>query len=97
MAQQTTGRSVETTVGALAGLVAGYVLWLVAVSVGEQLTTVSKWSLAVLLLSGALAAGAIVGGLLMRWRRKNFGAAFAFGLPVLPVILALAVLANIYL
>jgi steroid 5-alpha reductase family enzyme len=84
-------------VGAIAGLVAGYVLWLVAVSIGESLTTVSKWSLAVLLLSGALAVGAVVGGLLMHWRRKYFGAAFAFGLPILPVVLALAVLANIYL
>ncbi|OBF92938.1 hypothetical protein A5791_13865 [Mycobacterium sp. 852002-51163_SCH5372311] len=84
-------------VGAIAGLVAGYVLWLVAISIGESLTTVSKWSLAVLLLSGALAVGAVVGGLLMRWRRRYFAAAFAFGLPILPVVLALAVLANIYL
>ena len=84
-------------VGAIAGLVAGYVLWLVAISIGESLTSVSKWSLAVLLLSGALAVGAVVGGLLMHWRRRYFGAAFAFGLPILPVLLALAVLANVYL
>jgi hypothetical protein len=87
----------ETVVGAIAGLVAGYVLWLAAVSIGDDLTTVSRWSLAVLLLSGALAAGAVIGGLRMRWRRKHFGAAFAFGLPILPVVLALAVLANTYL
>lgn len=90
-------RSSEKIVGAIAGLIAGYVLWLVAISIGESLTTVGKWSLAVLLLSLALAAGAAVGGLLMRWRRRYFGAAFAFGLPILPVVLALAVLANIYL
>jgi steroid 5-alpha reductase family enzyme len=92
-----TGRTSENIVGAIAGLVAGYVLWLVAVWIGDDLTTVSQWSLAVLLLSGALAVGAVIGGLLMRWRRRYFGAAFAFGLPILPVVLALAVLANIYL
>jgi hypothetical protein len=95
--QQKPGRSSETIVGAAAGLVAGYVLWLAAISIGESLTTVSKWSLAVLLLSVALAVGAVAGGTLMRWRRRYFLAAFAFGLPVLPVVLALAVLANVYL
>ncbi|HTQ18918.1 hypothetical protein [Mycobacterium sp.] len=90
------GRSYATTVGAVAGLVAGYVLWLTAIWIGDDLTTVRQWSLAVLLLSGALAVGAVLVGLLMRWRRKYFGAAFAFGLPILPVLLALAVLVNIY-
>jgi hypothetical protein len=86
----------ETVVGAIGGLVAGYVLWLVAITVGDDLTTVSKWSLAVLVVSGALAVGAVIGGLLMRWRRKYGWSAFAFGLPVLPVVLTLALLANIY-
>ena len=90
------GRSYATIVGAVAGLVAGYVLWLTAIWIGDDLTTVRQWSLAVLLLSGALAVGAVLVGLLMRWRRKYFGAAFAFGLPILPVLLALAVLVNIY-
>jgi len=90
------GRSYATIVGAVAGLVAGYVLWLTAIWIGDDLTTVRQWSLAVLLLSGALAFGAVLVGLLMRWRRKYFGAAFAFGLPILPVLLALAVLVNIY-
>ena len=65
-------------------MLAGYVLWLVAITVGDDLMTVSQWSLAVLLLSGALAIGAVIGGLLMRWRRKYGWSAFAFGLPVLP-------------
>jgi hypothetical protein len=91
------GPSHDKVVGAIAGLVAGYILWLAAIWIGADLTTVSRWSLAVLLLSGALAVGAVIGGLLMRWRRKYFGAAFAFSLPILPVVLALAVLANIYL
>ncbi|MDT5135922.1 MAG: hypothetical protein QOG19_1467 [Mycobacterium sp.] len=86
----------ETVIGAIGGLLAGYALWLVAITVGDDLMTVSQWSVAVLLLSGALAIGAVVGGLLMRWRRKNGWSAFAFGLPVLPVALTLAVLANLY-
>jgi hypothetical protein len=84
-------------VGAIAGLVAGYVLWLVAITIGDDLTTVSKWSLAVLMLSGALAIGAVIGGLLMRWRKRYEWSAFAFGVPVLPVVLSLALLANLYL
>jgi hypothetical protein len=52
---------------------------------------------AVLILSGALAIGAVIGGLLMRWRRRYGWSAFTFGLPVLPVALTLAVLANLYL
>jgi hypothetical protein len=87
----------ETVIGAIGGLLAGYVLWLAAITVGDDVTTVSKWSLAVLILSGALAIGAVIGGLLMRWRRRYGWSAFTFGLPVLPVALTLAVLANLYL
>jgi hypothetical protein len=86
----------ETVIGAIGGLLAGYVLWLAAITVGDDVTTVSKWSLAVLILSGALAIGAVIGGLLMRWRRRYGWSAFTFGLPVLPVALTLAVLANLY-
>lgn len=87
----------ETLVGGIGGVAAGYVLWLVAVSIGDDLTTVSRWSVAVLMLSGVLAVCAGVGGWLLRWRSNHLWAAFAFGLPVLPVVLTLAVLADIYL
>lgn len=83
-------------IGAIGGLLAGYVFWLAAITVGDDLASVSKWSLAVLLVSGALAVGAVVCGLLMRWRRRYGWSAFAFGIPVLPVALTLAVLANLY-
>jgi uncharacterized membrane protein len=86
----------ETVVGAIGGVLVGYVLWLVAISIGDALTTVSQWSLAILVLSGVLALCAVLGGLLMRWRRKYAWSAFAFGLPFLPVVLTLGVLANIY-
>jgi hypothetical protein len=86
----------ETVIGAIGGLLVGYVVWLAAITIGDDLTTVSKWSLAVLVLSGALAIGGVIGGLLMRWRRRYGWSAFTFGLPVLPVALTLAVLANLY-
>ena len=87
----------ETVVGAIGGLATGYVLWLVAISFGDDLTTVSAWSLTVLLLSGVLAVCAGMWGWWLRRRLKYLAAAFAVGLPVLPVVLTLAVLADIYL
>ena len=84
-------------VGAIGGLLFGYVLWLAAITIGDDLTMVSKWSLAVLLMSGVLAIGAVLWGLLMRWRRRYGWSAFAFALPVLPLALTLGVLANLYL
>ena len=90
-------QTAAVVVGAIFGLIGGYVLWLAAITIGDDFTTVSKWSLAVAMLSGALAVGALLGGLLMRWRRKYGWSAFAFGLPVFPVVLTLALLANLYL
>ncbi len=87
----------ETVVGAIGGLATGYVLWLVAISIGEDLATVSVWSLTVLLLSLVLAICAGAWGWLQRRRLKYVWAAFSFGLPILPVVLGLAVLANLYL
>lgn len=90
-------RHSAVVIGAIGGLLVGYVLWLAAITVGDDLTTVSKWSVAVLLASGALAVAAVICGVLMRWRRRYGWSAFAFGVPVLPLALTLAVLANLYL
>jgi hypothetical protein len=87
----------ETVICAVGGLAAGYVLWLLAISVGDDVATVSVWSVTVLLLSVVLAGCAGGWGWWQRRRRRQFSAAFAFGLPVLPVLLSLAVLANLYL
>jgi len=83
-------------VSAIGGVVVGYVLWLIAISIGDDVTTVSKWSLLVLLGSAVLAVCAGVWGWSMRRRGKYIGAAFAFSLPILPVLLTLAVLTNLY-
>ena len=87
----------DTVVGAIGGVAAGYVLWLVAISIGDDTTTVSRWSLIVLIGSGLLAVCAGVWGWWLLRRGKRLWAAFAFGLPILPVVLTLAVLADIYL
>jgi hypothetical protein len=87
----------QITVGVAGGVIIGYVLWLVAFSIGEATTTVSRWSLDVLALSGALAICAGLWGWRLRRQHSYPWAALAFALPVLPVVLTLAVLTDIYL
>lgn len=87
----------ETVVGGVGGVIIGYILWLVAFSIGEATTTVSRWSLNVLVLSGVLAITAGMWGWRLRRRHNYPWAAFAFTLPVLPVVLTLGVLADTYL
>jgi hypothetical protein len=73
----------------------GYVLWLVAISIGDALTRVSLWGPVVLLVSVTCAAAAVLWG--RRLRRGNVTlASFAFALPVLPVLLSLGVLVRMY-
>jgi H+/Cl- antiporter ClcA len=87
----------ETIVGAIAGVATGYVLWLVAISIGGDNATVGRWGPLVLLLSVVLGIGAGVWGWWLCRRIEYRWAAFAFGLPILPVVLTLAVLADAYL
>ena len=84
-----------TVVGAIGGVATGYVLWLVAYSIGDDTTMVGQWSPIVLMLSGVLAVCAGVWGWSLRRRGMRLWASFAFGLPLLPMILTLAVLADI--
>jgi hypothetical protein len=93
----TTSKIGETVVGAICGVATGYVLWLVAISVGGDNATVGQWGPVVLLLSIALGVCAGVWGWRLRRRINYRWAAFAFGLPILPVVLTLAVLADAYL
>ncbi len=86
----------DSVVSAIGGGVVGYVLWLVAISIGDNVTTVSKWSLLVLAGSAVLAACAGLWGWSMRRRGKYPWSAFAFSLPIAPVLLTLAVLTNLY-
>ena len=86
----------ETLLGALGGVATGYVLWLLAISFAGDNATVGHWGPTVLLGSAVLAVFAAIWGLVLRRRRKYLWAAFAFDLPILPVVLSLAVLADVY-
>jgi hypothetical protein len=87
----------ESIWAAVGGVLTGYVMWLVAISIGDALTTVSRWGLVVLIVSAVFAVAAVLWGPRLR-RRQNFVlATFVFALPVLPVLLSLSVLADSYL
>ncbi|BBZ46017.1 hypothetical protein [Mycobacterium parmense] len=86
----------QTALGAAGGLVAGYLLWLAAFSIVDDNAAVGRWAPTVLLLSVVLGIAAAVGGLMLRRRGRHAWSALAFGLPVLPVALTLAVLADVY-
>lgn len=91
-----TSRS-QSILASVGGVLAGYVLWLVAISIGDSLTTVSRWGVVVLIASLVFALGALLWGRRLR-RKRNFSlASFAFALPVLPVLLSIGVLADSYL
>jgi len=81
----------------IGGVLAGYVLWLVAISIGDALTTVSRWGVLVLIASLVFAVGALLWGRRLRRKRNVALASFAFALPVLPVLLSIGVLADSYL
>ena len=75
----------------------GYVVWLVAYSIGNAVTTVSLWGPVVLILSAAFALWAVLWGRQLRRRGNSTLASFVFALPILPVLLSLGVLADSYL
>ncbi|OBI96371.1 hypothetical protein A5660_08025 [Mycobacterium alsense] len=87
----------DTVLGVLAGAATGYVLWLVAFSIADDNAAVGRWAPTVLLLSLALAVCATLWASLQRRRGKYAWSAFGYGLPILPVALTLAVLADVYL
>lgn len=86
----------DIVVGVIGGVAAGYVLWLLAFSIADDNAAVGQWAPTVLLLSVVLAIGAVLWAALLRRRRKYLWSGFGFGLPVLPVALTLAVLADVY-
>lgn len=86
----------QTVASAVGGLLTGYVLWLLVISAGDN-ATAGQWGPLVLLASVVLGICAGLWGLWQRRRGKPLWAAFAFALPVLPVLLTLAVLADVYL
>ena len=51
-----TSNTSDTVMGAIGGVATGYVLWLLAISIGDDVTTVSRWSLVVLVAVGCVGA-----------------------------------------
>ena len=87
----------ESVWAALGGVLAGYVLWLVAISIGDALAMAGVWGPIVLIVSVVFALGATLWGRRVRGRGRLTAAAFALALPVLPVLLTVLVLADTYL
>lgn len=87
----------ESVWAALAGVLVGYVLWLIAISVGDFFTTAGLWGPIILAVSAILALVAALWGRRVRGRGNRPAAAFALAVPVLPVLLSLLVVADSYL
>jgi len=88
---------IESIWTGIGGVIVGYLLWLVAISIGDAITTVSLWSLIVLSVSAVFALWAVRRGRRLRRRRNYPLASFVFALPVLPVLLSLGVLVRTYI
>jgi|GEM_PF-788100 len=94
-----TGPAIHTELakGIAAGAAAGYLLWLAVFSIVDDNAAAGSWAPVVLLLSVALAVGAGRWGRAQHRRGDQLRSGFGFGLPILPVALTLAVLADVYL
>jgi heme O synthase-like polyprenyltransferase len=88
---------IESIWTAIGGAIVGYLLWLVAISIGDAFTTVSLWSLIVLGVSVVFALWAVLRGRRLRRQRNYLLALFMFALPILPVLLSLGVLFRTYI
>jgi drug/metabolite transporter (DMT)-like permease len=87
----------ESVWAALGGVLAGYMLWLVAFSIGQFLTTAGRWGPIVLIVSVVFAVGTTLWGRRLRRGGNLALASFALASPVLPVLLSLLVVADSYL
>jgi predicted lysophospholipase L1 biosynthesis ABC-type transport system permease subunit len=84
-------------VAAIVGVVVGHALWLIAISLAIDTTTISSWVLIVAAASVLLGVIGIVLGL-RHYRRKSYvWAAFLWCLPLSPAVFSLAVLGVTYL
>jgi heme O synthase-like polyprenyltransferase len=88
--------SIESVWTGIGGVIVGYLVWLVAYSIGMATSTVSVWGPIVLALSAACALWALLYGRRLRRKRNYPLASFMFALPVLPVLLSVGVLVITY-
>ena len=76
---------IESIWTAIGGAIVGYLLWLVAISIGDAVSTVSVWCLVVLLVSAVFALWAVLRGRRLRRQRNYPLASFMFALPLLQI------------
>jgi heme O synthase-like polyprenyltransferase len=88
---------IESIWTAIGGVIVGYLVWLVAISIGDAVATVAVWSLVVLAVSAAFAVWAVLRARRLRRQRNYPLASFMFALPVLPVLLSVGVLLRTYI
>jgi hypothetical protein len=81
----------------LGGALTGYVLWLIAISIGDAFTTAGLWGPIVLAVSVVFALVVTLWGRRVRAGGNLTLAAFVLASPVLPVLLSLLVVADSYL
>jgi hypothetical protein len=87
----------ESVWAILGGVLAGYVLWLVAISIGDAVATVGVWGPIVLIASVVFAVVMTVWGRRVRRRGNIMLASGVLASPVLPVLLSVLVVADSYL
>lgn len=87
----------ESIWAALGGVLVGYVLWLVAISIGNALSTVAVWGMVVLIVSVPFAVATTLWGRRLKRSGNLTLASFALALPALPVLLSLLVVVDSYL
>jgi drug/metabolite transporter (DMT)-like permease len=87
----------ESVWAALGGVLAGYILWLVAISIGDAVSMAGVWGPIVLIVSLAFAVGTTLWARRLRRGGNPTLASFALASPVLPVLLSLLVVADSYL
>ena len=80
------GSQSEIVVGAIGGVVIGYILWLIGVSIGVTTATTATWSIVIVIVSVLAGVATRLAGWRLRRRRVDTWAAFMFGLPILPVV-----------
>ncbi|GAB7066480.1 hypothetical protein H7J06_04705 [Mycobacterium hodleri] len=84
-------------VAGVGGLIVGHVLWLAAISLATQTTTVDVWVLVTAAATLLIGVACVFLGRRFH-RRKDFAkAAFAWCLPVSPLLFSVSVLAVTYL
>lgn len=87
----------ETVLAGIGGLVAGHILWLIAITLATDTSSVSSWVLVVGAASVLLAVGAVLWGRRLYQSRSREWATFLWCVPALPVMLSVVVLGVTYL